>query len=51
MPKKNGIVKTYSFTAETIEKLKFLCEKDKRSQTNYIEKLIDDKFVEEKKRS
>ena len=46
MPKKTGVIKTYSFSAETIRMLIYLCEKDKRSQTNYIEKLIEDKFKE-----
>jgi len=51
MPKKNGIVKTYSFSQNTIEMLNYICEKDKRSQTNCIEKLIEDKFMEYRLRS
>lgn len=50
MPKKDGVVKTYSFSNDTIDKLKALCEWDRRSQTNCIEKLISDKFAEETER-
>ncbi len=49
MPKKNGIIKTYSFSVDVVKKLMELCEKDKRSQTNYIEKLICDQFERERK--
>lgn len=49
MPKKNGVVKTYSFSLDTMDKLEKLCRFTRRSQTNCIEKLIDDKFYESKK--
>lgn len=48
MPKKNGVVKTYSFSTDTIDKLEKLCRLTRRTQTNCIEKLIDDKFYEVK---
>ncbi len=46
MPKKDGIMKTYSFSKDTMDMLADICEKQKRSQTNCIEKLIVDKYVE-----
>ena len=46
MPKKDGIVKTYSFSFDTVSKLNVLCERERRTQTNYLEKLIFDKYAE-----
>lgn len=44
MPKKNGIMKTYSFSEETIKMLDVICLREKRSQTNCIERLIEIKY-------
>lgn len=44
MPKKNGIMKTYSFAVETVNKLNELCKMEKRTQTNCIERLIEKEY-------
>lgn len=48
MPKKEGVSKTYSFDRETIEKLIWLCKAQKRSQTNFLEKMINDTYEQQK---
>lgn len=44
MPKKNGVSKTYSFGEDTISKMNYLCLAERRTQTNLIERLVDDAF-------
>ena len=48
MPKKSGIMKTYSFDVETVGKLKRLCDKEHRTQTNMLEVLIADRYERER---
>lgn len=40
MPKKNGIIKTYSFSNDIIEKMDILCKEERRTQTSLLEYLI-----------
>ena len=44
MPKKDGINKTYSFDKETVRKLDDICKKERRTETNCIEVLIDKEY-------
>lgn len=45
MPKKDGINKTYSFSNDVIMMLEELCRKERRTQTNLIERLIEKEFI------
>lgn len=44
MPKKDGINKTYSFSNDTIMMLEEICRKERRTQTNFLEMIIEKEF-------
>ncbi len=44
MPKKDGIMKTYSFDKSILDKMNILCENQRRTQTNLIEYLIEKEY-------
>lgn len=44
MPKKKGINKTFSFSADVVEKLNDLSKYETRTQTNVIEVAIKDRW-------
>lgn len=46
MPKKEGIVKTYSFYNETIKQLEFLSKHFMLKPTNVIEFVVNQKYKE-----
>lgn len=44
MPKKDGINKTYSFSNDIIMMLEEICRKERRTQTNFLEMIIEKEF-------
>lgn len=44
VPKKNGITKTYSFDKKTVDMMNEMCKSEHRTQTNFIEMLIIEKY-------
>ena len=44
MPKKNGIVKTYSFGIETIKQIEYMCKEYMLKQTALIEFIINKEY-------
>lgn len=46
MPKKNGVMKTYSFNKETIDQINYLANALKLKPTSVIEFVVDKEFKE-----
>lgn len=49
MPKRDGILKCFSFNLQTINKIKILCDKLKFNQTSLLEYLINKEFRKQSK--
>lgn len=48
MPKKNGVMKTFSFDKDVISMLNDMCKVEHRTQTNLIELLIIERHAKQK---